>query len=72
MSVNKVKVKGNIGIQKKLQNYQTVKKNWLKIFFQKLFLKNNNETNKQKQNISLNPKKNPLDTVHGKVFKAKQ
>ena len=27
-------------------------------FSQKHFLKNNNETNKQEQNISLNPKKN--------------
>ena len=29
-------------------------------FSQKFFLKNNNETNKQEQNISLNPKKDSL------------
>ena len=34
-------------VQKKIDN-----------FFRKHFLKNNNETNKQEQNISLNPKKN--------------
>ena len=36
------------------------------------FWKNNNETNKQEQNLSLNPKKNLLNTLHGKAFKAKQ
>ena len=41
-------------------------------FSQNVFLKNNNEANKQKQNISLNPKKNLLDTLHGKAFKATQ
>ena len=45
-------------VQKKIDN-----------FSQKQFLKNNNETNKQEKNISLNPKKEPL---HGKTFKAKQ
>ena len=34
----------------------------VKNFFQFFFLKNNNKTNKQEQNISLNPKKNLLDT----------
>ena len=48
------------------------KKLSLKNFSQKHFLKNNNETNKQEQNISLNSKKNLLDTLHGKTFKAKQ
>ena len=42
------------------------------MFFQKCFLKNNNEKNKQEKNISLNPKKNILDTLPGKAFKAKQ
>ena len=41
-------------------------------FSQKFFLKNNNETNKQEQNISLNPKKILSDTLHGKAFKATQ
>ena len=36
------------------------------------FLKNNDEINKQKENISLNPKKNLLGTQHGNVFKGKQ
>ena len=57
MSVSKNKVKGNIGIQKKLQDYQNVQKK-IDSFLQKHFLKNNNETNKQEQNIHLNPKKN--------------
>ena len=35
-------------------------------FSQKHFLKNNNETNKQEQNIRLNPKKKSL---HGKASK---
>ena len=71
----KNKVKGNIRIQKKLKDYQTFKRKTfsLKNFSQDIFLKNNNETNKKEQNISLNPKKkNLLDTLHGKAFKAKQ
>ena len=38
-------------------------------FSQKHFLKSNNETNKQEQNIRSKSKKEPL---HGKTFKAKQ
>ena len=40
-------------------------------FSQNLFLKNNNERNKQEQNTNLHPKNNLLDTLHGKAFKAK-
>ena len=56
----------------KVTNLSNVQKkiDHLSQFF--FFLKNNDETNKQKQNISLNPKKNLLDTQHGKVFKGKQ
>ena len=59
---------------KKLQDYQTFKRKNLSLgnFSQKHFLKNNIETNKQEQNISLNQKMNILDTLHGKGFKAKQ
>ena len=46
-------------VQKKIDN-----------FSQKVFLKINNETNKQEQNISLDPKKKLLDNLHGKAFKA--
>ena len=38
----------------------------------KIFLKYNNEASKQEQDISLNPKKNLLDTLHGKAFKGKR
>ena len=41
-------------------------------FSQKPFLKSNNEKNKHEQNISLNPKKNLLETMLGKAFKARQ
>ena len=41
-------------------------------FSQKPFLKSNNEKNKHEQNISLNPKKNLLETLLGKAFKARQ
>ena len=41
-------------------------------FSQTFVLKNNNETNKEEQNMNLNPKKNLLYTLHGKVFKATQ
>ena len=58
-SIEKVTRLSNV--QKKIYN-----------FSQSLFLKNNNETNKQEQNISLNPKKDLLDILHGKTFKAKQ
>ena len=37
-----------------------------------MFWKKNNETNKQEKKISLNSKKDLLDTLHGKTFKAKQ
>ena len=40
-------------------------------FSQNLFLKNNNERNKQEQNTNLYPKNNLLDTLPGKAFKAK-
>ena len=40
-------------------------------FSQNLFLKNNNERNKQEQNTNLHPKNNLLDTLLGKAFKAK-
>ena len=40
--------------------------------FSQIFKKSNNKTNKQEQNISLNPKNNIQDTLHEKVFKAKQ
>ena len=45
MNIEKITRLSNV--QKKIDN-----------FSQKHFLKNNNETNKQEQNISLNPKKN--------------
>ena len=45
MNIEKVTRLSNV--QKKIDN-----------FSQKHFLKNNNETNKQEQNIRLNPKKN--------------
>ena len=62
MPVNKkVKRTSLSNIQKKIDN-----------FYQNLFLKNKNETNKQEQNISLNPKKNLQSTLHGKAFKAIQ
>ena len=56
----------------KVTNLSNVQKkiDHLSQFF--FFFLNNDETNKQKQNISLNPKKNLLDTQHGKVFKGKQ
>ena len=38
-------------------------------FSQNIFLKKNNEANKQAQNVRLNPKK---ESLHGKAFKAKQ
>ena len=47
-------------VQKKVDNFSQT-------FF---FLKSNNKTNKQEENISLNMKKNLMDTLHGKVFKA--
>ena len=47
-------------VQKKVDNFSQT-------FF---FLKSNNKTNKQEENISLNKKKNLMDTLHGKVFKA--
>ena len=53
-----------------LSNVQKKTDHLSQFFF--FYLKNNDETNKQKQNISLNPKKNLLDTQHGKVFKGKQ
>ena len=46
-------------VQKKVDNFSQT-------FF---FLKSNNKTNKQEENISLNMKKNLMDTLHGKVFK---
>ena len=48
-------------------SYQTFKKK-IDNFSQNFFLKNNNETNKQEQNTSLNPKKNFLDALHGKAL----
>ena len=55
MPVNKKnKTKSKIGIYKKLQAYQTLKMKYI-ISLKKDF--KNNETNKQEQNISLNPKK---------------
>ena len=62
MNIEKVASLSNV--QKKVDN-----------FSQKVFLikkKKKKETNKQEQNISLNPKKNLLDTLHGKACKAKQ
>ena len=62
MSVNKkVKRTSLSNVQKKIDN-----------FSQNFFLKNKNEINKQEQNISLNPKKNLQNTLHGKAFKATQ
>ena len=58
------KVTNLSNVQKKIDHLSQI------FFF--FFLKNNDETNKQKQNISLDPKKNLLDTQHGKVFKGKQ
>ena len=52
-------------------SYQTFKRKEI-ISLNFFFLKNNNETNKQEQNISINPKKNLLDTLHGQAFKATQ
>ena len=68
------KVKGNIGIYKKVTRLSNVqkKKPFSRKFFSKTFLKNNIETNKQEQNISLDQKMNILDTLHGKGFKEKQ
>ena len=55
MSVNKKnKTKSKMGIQQKLQAYQTSKTKYI-ISLKKDF--KNNETNKQEQNISLNRKK---------------
>ena len=51
-------------MQKRLSNVQKKINN----FSQKHFLKNNNETDKQEQNIRLNPKIN----IAWKSFKAKQ
>ena len=51
-------------MQKRLSNVQEKINN----FSQKQFLKNNNETDKQEQNICLNPKIN----IAWKSFKAKQ
>ena len=62
MSLNKkVKRTSLSNVQKKIDN-----------FSQNFFLKNKNEINKQEQNISLNPKKNLQNTLHGKAFKATQ
>ena len=47
-------------VQKKVDNFSQT-------FF---FLKSNNKTNKQEENRSLNLKKNLMDTLHRKVFKA--
>ena len=55
MPVNKkTKTKSKMGIYKKLQAQQTLKMKYI-ISLKKDF--KNNETNKQEQNISLNPKK---------------
>ena len=56
MSVNKNKVKDNIGIQKQTEAYQTFERKSI-ISLNFFFWKKNNETNKQKQSISLNTKK---------------
>ena len=62
----KNKVKGNTEIQ--LQDYQTFKKKKKKKILSKFFLKNNNETNKQEQDIRLNPKKNLcMETLQSKT-----
>ena len=69
-----------ISIKKKLKVTEEYRKSYKLIrrskenkqFLSNFFLKNNNEANKQEQNISLNPKKNLLDTLHGKTFKAKR
>ena len=65
MSVNKKKrnikmVTNLLKVQKKVDNFSQT-------FF---FLKSNNKTNKQEENRSLNLKKNLMDTLHRKVFKA--
>ena len=58
MSVNKNKVTRLLNVQKKIDN-----------FSQKHFLKYNNETNKQEQNIRSKSKK---ESLHIKTFKAKR
>ena len=67
MSVNKTKLV-NIGYRKSYKLIKRSKENrW---FLLKLFLKKNNETNKQEQNISSYPKMTLLDTLHAKAFKS--
>ena len=58
MSVNKNKVTRLLNVQKKIDNSS-----------QKHFLKYNNETNKQEQNIRSKSKK---ESLHIKTFKAKR
>ena len=48
--------------QKSLSNVQMKIDN----FSQKIFLKNNNKTNKRERNTGLNPKTDLLDTLQGK------
>ena len=61
MSVNKNNIKGISNIEK-VTRLSNVQKKIDDFFFEKDFLKINNEINKKEQNIRLNPKKNQKRT----------
>ena len=71
MSVNKKQSQRQHRNIEKVTSLSNVRKK-IDDFSDKLFLKNNNEANKQEQNISLNPKQNLPDSLHGKTLNAKQ
>ena len=71
MSVNKKQSQRQHRNIEKVTSLWNVRKK-IDDFSHKLFLKNNNEANKQEQNISLNPKQNLPDALHGKNLNAKQ